>query len=300
MISIQALEAVVALANLGNFRVAAENLGVSRPTLTRLIQRAEAKCGVTIFDRTGNGVQLTPSGRELVERFRVFDVEVEDFLRDIDKIGKSDGTLLIGCGHLATRSLVEPALLSLMESLPDVRVRIVVTGNKDPLRGLLDRSIDVFIGDLTHTPEFAGLEVQAVKRFEVIFVAHHEHPVHEAGPQSLGKVMRYPFILARLHKHWRSFFLHALAKQDGEHHQMTRFPAIECDDVSLSSSLAQHSNFVTAGTRENFADKLEAGLLRQVEITDSVNWNACVARRENSRFPALDLFWNSILKVRDT
>lgn len=300
MISIQALEAVIALAVLGNFRMAAEKLDVSRPTLTRLIQRAEAKCGVTIFDRAGSGVQLTPSGRELVERFRVFDVAVEDFLRDIDNIGKSDGTLLIGCGHLATRSLVEPALIDLMESLPDVRARVMVRGNKDPLHGLLDRSIDVFIGDLTHTPEFAGLEIQAVKRFEVIFVAHPEHPVHETGPQPLGKVMRYPLILARLNKHWRSFFLHALAEQDGERHQMTKFLTVECDDMALSSSLVQHSNFVTAGTRENFVDKLEAGLLRQVEITDSVTWNACVARRENASYPALDLFWNSILKVKDT
>ncbi len=288
---------MIALADLGKFRAAAELLKVSHPTLTRLIQRAEDEFGAKVFDRTSRKVRVTTIGREVIARCRILASEVEDFERYIDRIRTSGGMLLIACGHLAARTILQPALLKLLESLPDIRARIEVKANKDPLKGLLDRSIDVFIGDLTHTPEFAGIDVQLFRRYEIVVAARSAHPVHQDGPQPLGNVLRYPFVLAHLHNFWRKVFRQALTDQQvpKPDYEAGMIPRIECDDLALTGSLVADSGFLTAGLRESFAEYLEAGTLREVQLTTPLVWDACIARRSGSDDRGIDAFWRILL-----
>ncbi|MEP2031452.1 MAG: LysR family transcriptional regulator [Paracoccaceae bacterium] len=297
IIDSQTLAAVVALAELQSFRAVAETLKISKPKVTRLIQKAESDFGAKIFERTGRGAVLTLIGREFVARCQSLASEIDDFSRDVDKLRGSGAVLTIGCGHLATSAVVEPALLTLLHDMPDIRARIYVRGNKDALAGLLDRRVDIFVGDLTHTPQFSGLDIQVVKQYEVIFVANPLHPVHRNGPQALGELLRYPLVMAHLHKYWRGVFQQALVEEGDAGNEAWTIPKLECDDFALTTGLVARSSFLTAGIRENFAEHFEAGTLRKIEMTSPLSWTACAARRSNSGLPELDHFWRILTEV---
>lgn len=66
----QQLAQFVAIADTGSYRRAAERLGIAQPALTVSIKKMEHSLRVDVFQRTPQGVTLTPAGRALLEHAR--------------------------------------------------------------------------------------------------------------------------------------------------------------------------------------------------------------------------------------
>ena len=65
------LEVFVAVAEDGNFRKAAERLGISQPSVSSQIKSMERYLGYQLFDRhRGATSELSPEGREFLSRAR--------------------------------------------------------------------------------------------------------------------------------------------------------------------------------------------------------------------------------------
>ena len=60
------LQAFRQLAELGSFRAASEEIGLSGPALSRLIARVEERLDTRLFDRDTRNVRLTPQGEALL------------------------------------------------------------------------------------------------------------------------------------------------------------------------------------------------------------------------------------------
>ena len=54
----------------GSLTAAARALGLTQPTLGRQVAALEDSLGVTLFDRVGRSLRLTPSGLELLDHVR--------------------------------------------------------------------------------------------------------------------------------------------------------------------------------------------------------------------------------------
>ena len=81
--NIQQLRYVVAIANSGTFREAAEKMYVSQPSLSISVRDLEKELGFKIFRRTSSGTFLTRRGmefyekaQELVKGFDVFKINM--------------------------------------------------------------------------------------------------------------------------------------------------------------------------------------------------------------------------------
>ena len=72
----------VEVAKLGSLNKAAENLMIATPNISRSIKELEADLGITIFQRSANGVVLTPDGEEFLDY-------ATDILNRIDKMEQS-------------------------------------------------------------------------------------------------------------------------------------------------------------------------------------------------------------------
>src|SRR5579862_3432263 len=66
------LESFLLVAERGSFTVAARDLGISQPGLTRQIQKLERIVGIPLFRRSAGGVGLTLAG----ERYRAYASDV--------------------------------------------------------------------------------------------------------------------------------------------------------------------------------------------------------------------------------
>jgi len=64
------LEYVAAIARLGSFRSAAEQLHISQPALSKQIRDLEDEIGFSLFERTAKSVRLTDAGRSFLDDAR--------------------------------------------------------------------------------------------------------------------------------------------------------------------------------------------------------------------------------------
>jgi len=96
------LRALVAIADCGSIRSAAESLHLTQPAITKAIRDLEAELGLMLLVRGARGVTLTAEGRVLLARARMIGRELEraeEELRALKEFLDRDvGGLLLGPG----------------------------------------------------------------------------------------------------------------------------------------------------------------------------------------------------------
>jgi DNA-binding transcriptional LysR family regulator len=170
------------IATIGNFGRAAEQLGRTKPALSKCVRRLEAEIGAPLFQRSGRGAVLTPPGRALLQRARHVQASMADTLREVsDLVAGRQGHVRIGIGTFVIDSLLPSLYEWLAQEQPDVTMELH-TGFNDELRqGLLDDRLDGIVtaaqvgDDMNFTKEDWYTE-------EVVVVARPEHPL-AARPQ---------------------------------------------------------------------------------------------------------------------
>ncbi len=68
-VTVREMRAALAVAKTSSFTVAAKELGVSQPGLSRQVQRVEKLYGFNLFDRHVKGSPVTPRGMLVLEAF---------------------------------------------------------------------------------------------------------------------------------------------------------------------------------------------------------------------------------------
>lgn len=141
------LRALVAIADRGSIRAAADSLHLTQPAITKAIRDLEAEVGLTLLVRGARGVTLTEEGRVLLVRARMIGRELERAEEELRALkGRRDGHLRIGVRPSAGLSVVPRAYQSFRTAWPDVNVSIVEYGIEQMYEGLQDGTLDMVIG----------------------------------------------------------------------------------------------------------------------------------------------------------
>ena len=114
-----------AVATVGTLSGAAQQLRVSQPTLTVAIRNLEEELGATLFLRSYAGVQLTPSGHELLrhveEVLGLLQVAAER-VRGVEKDDR--GTFVLGCHESLGAYFLPGFLRRLFQEAPNIELNL--------------------------------------------------------------------------------------------------------------------------------------------------------------------------------
>jgi DNA-binding transcriptional LysR family regulator len=136
------IETFYLIATLGTYRKAAEKLNATQSTLSARITQLETLLGVTLFDRSGHRVALTPAGRQfLVYAERILQLRAEA----LRAIGGSEvrGIFRIGAADTMAVTVLPGFLSKLREAHPDATFELTVQPSHALLDELLGRHIDL-------------------------------------------------------------------------------------------------------------------------------------------------------------
>src|SRR5215475_8973707 len=130
---LQELAVFVRAAESGSFSRAARELGLSQPSVSRIISELEARLGVTLLLRTTRRISLTDAGTLFLERARdiLFDIEnAEDAARGLDSL-RGVVRLVIPVIY-GTREII-PRLAKFLAIHPLLRLELSVADDRQDL-----------------------------------------------------------------------------------------------------------------------------------------------------------------------
>lgn len=174
--SLRQLRYLVALADAGQYRRAARDLGISQPSLSLQITALEERLGLRLFERGRGGVMLTPAGRELCQRARgiIDDVTGLAALSDELREGLS-GTLRLGSTPTIGPYILPAVLRDLHAGFPDLRLVLQDGPPRALLEGLQQGRHDLILTQLPVSAE--GVIVSRLYREALVLAVARDHPM---------------------------------------------------------------------------------------------------------------------------
>lgn len=114
----------LAVAESLHMTASAERLHVAQPALSQAIARLEKELEVTLFDRTGRRLALTPCGAFLRERLRAPLATLEELPRELAELSRAEEKT-VRLNVLAASKPVTDAIIAYQRMHPDVRFRLL-------------------------------------------------------------------------------------------------------------------------------------------------------------------------------
>jgi DNA-binding transcriptional LysR family regulator len=119
----------------GSLSAAARALGMAQPTLGRQVVGLEQELGIILFQRSGRGLTLTPSGLELLDHVREMGVAAGRV--SLAALGQSQalaGAICISASDTYAAVILPPIVAKLRQIEPGIHVEIVVSNQASDLR----------------------------------------------------------------------------------------------------------------------------------------------------------------------
>jgi LysR family hydrogen peroxide-inducible transcriptional activator len=179
-ITLRQLRGLLAVAEARNFRKAADNLGITQPSLSAQIQTLETTLGVTLVERNRSGALLTPLGRDIAARARRI-LDETTALADLATSTHDNLTTSLRLGVMPTVGayLLPTAVGKLHRAYPDLRLYIRESAPRRLVQELAEGVHDVII---THLPiPDAELEVREVYREPFLLTLAKDHALCSKG-----------------------------------------------------------------------------------------------------------------------
>ncbi|MGB0695351.1 MAG: LysR family transcriptional regulator [Rhodospirillaceae bacterium] len=123
-----------------SFTAAGKEVGLSQPSVSRIISALEKDLGAALFVRTTHAVKLTEAGAEYLARLDPILAALEEANQTVRGDGTLKGRLRVGCSTSFANREIIPRLAGFLDQHPELRIDMVLT---DQRQDLVDQAIDV-------------------------------------------------------------------------------------------------------------------------------------------------------------
>ncbi|WP_276570172.1 LysR family transcriptional regulator [Thiocystis violacea] len=191
--TLRQLEVFEAIARLGSFTRAAEELHLTQPTVSMQIKKLTDAVGLPLCEQVGKKMYLTDAGRalqgfthELLDHFERFEMTLADLK------GLKQGRLKIAV--VTTAKYFAPRLLGpFWQQYPGIEVSLKVANREHVLERLAANEDDLYI--LGRPPEDLDIVAEAFLENPLVVLAPARHPLVGEQKITLERVAQEPFLV---------------------------------------------------------------------------------------------------------
>jgi DNA-binding transcriptional LysR family regulator len=284
-LDLRKLRYFVAVAEELHFGRAADRLYITQPVLSRQIRQLEQELGTDLFDRSSRRVELTPSGKELLDEARALLTASDGVRRRLQGIADGRPTLKIGFFVGDTFTPARRAFKA--EQGDDVALELHRIYWDTQIDVLHKGAVDVAFVHLPINEQ--GLELISVRAEPRVAVVPTDHPVAECDEIEIGALAEDPVLLQRgADEAWQAFH-NVDPRPDGRHPR--RGPAVDCIEEKLELVAAgQGISFIPASAAAVYGSAEVA----YVPVTDIPPIQICLAWRIGETSPLVRSFVNAV------
>lgn len=229
------LEIFEAIARLGSFTRASEELFLTQPTVSMQIKKLTGAVGVPLFEQIGKKIHLTPDGQELAQVSReIFGIMDRYVMSVAERQGLKQGQLRLTA--ITTASYFAPRLLGEFARLhPGIDVSLRVTNKEQVLASMADNLDDLyFVGQ---PPEDIDVVATPIMDNPIIVLAAPDHPLAGAKKIPLERIAKEPWLMREKGSGTRNAIERMLAGQSLNLHPRLELGSNEAIKQAILSGL---------------------------------------------------------------
>lgn len=178
---------------------AAERLFLSQPSVSLQVRALEDELGVTLFERKGPRISLTPDGKTLFELALPL-VDGLDNLSSAFAERRGDigrGELSVAAGESTILYIMPRYMQRFARQYPEVKVRLHNVTGRDGLAALRADEVDFAVGSMLDLPD--DIAYRPIFRHETVLIMPPDHPLAAHETVTLDDISPYGLILPPRH-----------------------------------------------------------------------------------------------------
>ena len=278
------LRHLISLAQTGSFSKSAGAVFLTQPALSRSIRALESELGQLLFDRIGRRSEVTPFGREVVQRARQLVLAADDLRDSGPQMARGlAGSLRIGLGSGPGAMLMTPLLMHMAKQQPQLHLEISRGRTELLERSLREREIDALVVDARSLKPAPDLRATQTYEMRGAILCRRGHPLaRKRGGVSFDQLRAYPIASTPLSDE----VARVLVERYGPDAHPARCVTLSCEELPSLVELTRHTDTVLIAIRASGPDLVELTMKPHLNATARF---AVVTLAGRSEAPALTI-----------
>lgn len=249
---IRKLQHIVTVADTGNISVAAQQLHISQPALSRSIANFEKESGIQIFDRSRSGAALTPQGRKVIAETRSLLQQAKALKHNMQLYGKGEaGEIDIGIGPLIASILLPELGQHLLKQRPGLKLNTSIKSADKLLVELKTDAIEVLYVPRVYVGDENDLIVDPVGGMRISRLARANHPLTKKRKVHIADLQNYPTLSG--------------AEISS---QLDKSGGFVCDNYHILKDILPFSDGILVGSKRLLEKEITRGEVVEIKLTD--------------------------------
>ena len=186
---------MLAIEDKRTLRAAADQLGLTQPAATKMLQELEHALAQPLFDRVGRGLQPNAAGHLVTGYFRTIRGTMEALNRELGELRLgSAGKFAVGSIMAASPGRLTDALLGLKTEFPLLAIEVAVDTSDRLLAQLRDGVLEVVIGRPVGHPDL-DCSFRSIEDEMLSIVVANEHPLAPVRRLAFSALLDFPWVL---------------------------------------------------------------------------------------------------------
>jgi len=273
------LRALLALAQHGNFSMAARSVGISQPSLYRLARDLERISGIELYRKDFQGIRLTEAAEILARYSRLSFAELRQGFEEIDHWrGIDSARISVGTLPLPRSSVLPIAINEISARRPNVKISVVDGPYNDLLRALRHGEIDLIVGALRDPVPIEDVVQEELFRDRLAVYGGALHPLVGKARATVQELASYPWVVPRPGAPTRAHF-DRLFEEAGVDPPIG---IVESSSLVLIRGLMQGSDRLTLISTQQVREEERLGLIKRLsfQLSDTERPIGMTTRRD--------------------
>lgn len=274
------LRALIAVADAGNFSLAARSIGISQPSVHRAARDLEQLSGIELFRKIGQNIVLTRAAKALVKGAKLAKSELDQGFDEVGEwLGRYSGRIVVGAMPLVRSFVLPRAINTFMAQVSNFQINTVDGPYDDLLSGLRHGDIDLLIGALRDPLPIEDVVQQPLFEEKLAIVGRFNHPLFAGDSFDHADLASLPWVVPRTGTPTRKIFDELFCENNGPQPDNI----IEASSLVLIRGLLLESDRLTIISPHQVHHEVQMEMLkllpinmdytsRAIGITTRCNW----------------------------
>ena len=196
MVNLELYRVFYTVAKCGSLTKAAEELYISQPAVSQSIKQLESQLGISLFNRTHRGMELSAQGGKVIfhkiEQALSLLGEAETMISQINT--SATGTIRIGASDTIFEYVLAEKIVEFHEKYPAVKIELLSEYSPKTIEELKNNLCDVAFVNLPMQVDPALRLYGNFKRLSDVFITGNNYPELLNRTVSVAELKKYPLI----------------------------------------------------------------------------------------------------------